>query len=103
MGAPVPQSFKKCAKMANFRTRTKILISYDRKLIFVLLDSSHQDDQFDTLKLHFILKNNKDTYFLKNAFFLRLSGLGPENDIFRFWAKWLEILFCQCYVLSEKN
>ena len=82
MGAPVPQSFKKCAKTANFRSRTKILIFYDRKLIFVLLDSSHQDDQFDTLKLHFILKNNKDTYFLKNAFFYAFRAWAPKMTFF---------------------
>ena len=59
VGAQVPQSFERCAKTAYFRTPTKILIYYDRELIFVLLDSSHQDDQFDTLKLHFILKNQQ--------------------------------------------
>ena len=61
VGAQVPQSFQKCAKMAYFRTPKKILIYYDRELIFVLLDLSHQDDQFDTLKLHFILENKRDT------------------------------------------
>ena len=84
MGAPVPQSFKKCAKTANFRTRTKILISYDRKLIFVLLDSSHQDDQFDTLKLHFILKNNRYTYFKKMPFFYAFRAWAPKMKFFGF-------------------
>ena len=46
------------------------------------MDSPRQDDQFDTLKLHFILKNNKDTYFKKMPFFLSLSGLGPEMTFF---------------------
>ena len=82
MGAPVPKSFKKCAKTANFRSRTKILIFYDRKLIFVLLDSSHQDDQFDTLKLHFILKNNKDTWFLKMPFFYAFRAWAPKVTFF---------------------
>ena len=86
MGAPVPKSFKKCAKTANFRSRTKILIFYDRKLIFISLDSSHQDDQFDTIKLHFILKNNKDT----GAFHVKCTqkrGLfdTPDSELNDFW------------------
>ena len=84
VGAQVPQSFKKCAKTAYFRTPTKILIFYDRELIFVLLDSSHQDDQFDTLKLHFILKNNKDTWFLKMPFFYAFRAWAPKVTFFSF-------------------
>ena len=46
------------------------------------MDSPRQDDQFDTFKLHFILKNNKDTYFLKNAFFYAFLAWAPKMTFF---------------------